>query len=607
MKLREYNGFVVLCELQWNHKATSADFSEFQGIYFVQDYLRRELGLKAPVVFTSFMDAKEIVKQQPVYSIIMTPALQHEFVRLPSPPEALVEPFAQMWFMSDTELVYTQMQYCNFKGLLGQIKHNAEGRNDTELIPFRKQIEYVLDRQFKDDLRLKEEFDKTPDKDISSFCEKLINKLNEYSDNSSATAAKTVIDIEFACKYKSDQIKVLMLEDDMDDKNVRKFNDYIKSKNKAYQKEGVWFLFSEPHVVKGKKEFTNELNLNEYQVVICDIEIREEGYLTSLGFNLVREAAKSNAKPLYYIVTNVTRSFFDQIKRASVRRIYLKKEVFGSNDNIRTFLYGIKEVVEEKQVEEINTYKKCELTFHKLYNYVKYDDGYFFNYSNYSDGTVCAYISAFDELEAVVKEQSLVLIKQFLKYCRTKNVLETDDADLMKKNNYRLFNENCSWMRAYISVNVELGNEKSLFYLAGNEKIPTKEDLERFAIRLTLRRFFLYVRGFVDHYKIMESVNFNKLEAGDSRKFNQNDIACRAINTDCKCLRIMDSRKVIIDEAEYFCKTQTHCLDKILLILPTRVPEIISKEEREFVVCLRNMENPYDWDEKSVERLQFTY
>ena len=131
--------------------------------------------------------------------------------------------------------------------------------------------------------------------------------------------------------------------------------------------------------------------------------------------------------------------------------------------------------------------------------------------------------------------------------------------------------------------------------------------MERFAIRLTLRRFFLYVRGFVDHYNIMESVNFNKLEAGDSRKFNQNDIACRAINTDCKCLRIMDSRKVIIDEAEYFCKTQTHCLDKILLILPTRVPEIISKEEREFVVCLRNMENPYDWDEKSVERLQFTY
>lgn len=611
MKLREYDGFVVLCELQWNHKATSADFSEFQGIYFVQDYLRRELGLKAPVVFTSFMDAKEIVKQKPDYSIIMTPALQHEFVRLPSKPENLVEPFANMRFMSDTELVYTQMQYCGIIGLLRQIKHNSEGRKADEQDVFRRQVRYVIKKQFPGDAsRIK---DLESAKDVSVFCESLMKELSlEETDLS----VSKVIDLDYACDRESEQLRTLILEDDPNDVNVNRFIEYIVEQNKIYKKKGKCYLFQEPVIVSTKEDFNTSLSRFVYHIVICDIEIREGGKLVSLGFNIAVEAAKHKTKPLYYIVTNVTRSFYDQIKLSSIKRIHLKKEVFGTEKSIARFLYGIKEVNVQRKEDEADSKSDCEIVFDRLYEYVKKNDFALFEY-RWKNGKFKADISSYDELESVVKEESVKLIKQFLNYFveikqRENNgvCFYTTSVQAMKENNFAAFNVGCEAMREHIK-SIMAPNEKflgeflkSIIRSNNPYKDPTKDHLQKFIIRLILRRFFLYVKRFMEQYYVYDSaIRFAKKNDGNkNRIFTCSDIACRAINVAYK--DIWGEEETVDREFH----EQGRVLERILFISSDRNPEYLTIEEEEFLSCLKKKKDKaFPLDKKVIGKLNFVY
>lgn len=612
MKLKEYDGFVVLCELQWNHETAGADFSEFLGISFVQGYLRRKLGLKAPVVFSSFMDAKEIVEQKPVYSIIMTPALQHEFVRLPSQPETLVEPFAKMRFMSDTELVYTQMQYCDFLGLLRQIKHNSEGRKADEQEIFRHQVKYVIEKQFRSDASLIKDLERA--KDVGIFCESLMKELSvEETD----LAVSKVIDLDYACERESEQLRILILEDDPNDVNVNRFIEYIVEQNKIYKENGKCYLFQEPVRVSTKEDFNASLRRFVYHIVICDIEIREGGKLVSLGFNIAVEAAKHKTKPLYYIVTNVTRSFYDQIKLSSIRRIHLKKEVFGTEESIARFLYGIKEVNAQRKEDEADSKSDCEVVFDRLYEYVKRNDFALFEY-HWKNGRFKADISSYDELESVVKEESVKLIKQFLLYFveisqdgKNGVYFYISSVQAMKDNNFVAFNLGCETMRDYIK-SIMAPNEKflgeflkSIIRSDNPYKDPTKDHLQKFIIRLILRRFFLYVREFMEKYHVYDSAKCfaKKSDRNENRIFTCSDIACRAINVAYK-----DIYGEMVVRKDNSFNEQGRVLERILLISSDRNPEYLTIEEEDFLNCLKKKKDKaFLLDKKEIGKLNFVY
>lgn len=582
--LKYYAGIVVLCELQWSHEKTNAPFSEFQGITLVQRYLRDTLGLKIPVVFTSFLNAKEIVSPnlkpqlRPDAGIIMTPALQHRFVPLPVAPQGLLAPFMEMRRMSDTELVYTRMQYCDYIGLLRQIKHNAEGRQINEQETFRKQLEYVIDKQFGGALDHAELVKKSKQTaDISAFCDKLINRLmtpeDSFSDN--------IIDFDFACKDESDQISILILEDDHNDENVHRFISYINRKNKEYRKSNQYFLFKEPKIVENKDDFEWYVQYGtrsvggKYDVVICDIEIKDsEGFLVSLGFNLVDAIVTLRKKPIYYIVTNVSRSFYDQIKKEYISRIRLKKEVFGTDESIRMFLYGIKEGYVQKELNYGDTETTPEKLFNDLIKYTK-NNTYSFKYKNPKTGET-KILKNYAAIEDVVKDRSTELIKMFLAFFFRKG-FEHKPGDV---SNYKTFNDNCIRMREYIKKYVGIGNER--WVKEYDEYSDFKQsELSNFTKRLILRRFYFYVREFVKYYSITDSANSIQKLCKSKRKISDSDIACRAINTDCKALNVSIYNKDLEDGY----KGQTHCFDVVLLFSEKRDPEdkYYTIEEKEFL------------------------
>lgn len=617
--LKDYLGFVVLCELQWNHEKTNSPYLEFQGITFVQRYLRDRLGLKVPVVFTSFLDAKDIIspelepKLRPDAGIIMTPALQHRFVRLPAKPDELLKPFGEMRKMSDTELVYTQMQYCNEIGFLRQIKHNAEGRNIKDLESFRQQLAFVIDKLFGGNPKLLEDCKQT--KEINAFCEKLINQLEK--DTKSISVKDSILDPDFVCRKESEQISILILEDDAKDENVCHFIDYIKEQNEIYKQNNSLFLFREPVVDDNIEEFKEDfadgpaITYHDYtfDVVICDIEIRNrEGMLVSLGFNVIDDILTSKKKPIYYIVTNVSRSLYDQIKKESIKRIRLKNEVFGDEGRIRTFLYGIKEAKEQKDSE--NEALDVKQLFDRLFGYIVNDDFGAFDYNNKKKKEYIK-ITSYAELEEVVRTRSLELIKEFLK-CFNEKQLPRNNGEL---ENYQTYNANCAIMRKYISDYVGKGNDGMLKDYRKHKATkkyedPTDVELANFTTKLILRRFFLYIRNFVKHYKIDNSVEEFMKQYDDKRKMWVNDIACRAISTDCKALKTSKYRNEY--EPEYSKKednkkgnTQSHCFDVTMLFSTTEDnPDkdnalIITDDERAFLdvleVSVKNKKNPYPY------------
>lgn len=623
--LKDYLGFVVLCELQWNHEKTNSPYLEFQGITFVQRYLRDRLGLKVPVVFTSFLDAKDIIspelepKLRPDAGIIMTPALQHRFVRLPVKPAELLKPFEEMRKMSDTELVYTQMQYCNEIGFLRQIKHNAEGRNIKDLESFRQQLAFVIDKLFGGNPKLLEDCKQT--KEINAFCEKLINQLEK--DTKSISVKDSILDPDFVCRKESEQISILILEDDAKDENVCHFIDYIKEQNEIYKQNDSLFLFREPIVDDNIEDFKNDfmdgpaITYHDYtfDVVICDIEIRNrDGMLVSLGFNVIDDILTSKKKPIYYIVTNVSRSLYDQIKKESIKRIRLKNEVFGDKERIRTFLYGIKEAKEQKVSE--NEAPDVKQLFDKLYGYIVNDGFGSFDYNNKKKKEYIK-ITSYAELEEVVRTRSLELIKEFLK-CFNEKQLPRNNGEL---ENYQTYNANCAIMRKYISDYVGKGNDRMLKDYSRHKATkkyedPTDVELANFTTKLILRRFFLYIRNFIKHYKIDASVEKFQEKHNDKRTIWINDIACRAISTDSKALKIgketFDELDVEYDvyEPEYSKKgdtrignPQSHCFDITMLFSSTEDnPDkdnalIITDDERAFLdvleVYVKNKKNPY--------------
>jgi hypothetical protein len=176
---------VVLCELLWSHdEKKTHSYSDLNGIKLGQ-WLRREKKIKIPILFVSFLSRKDILALRPDAEIICTPALKHGFMRLPSSINEWLEKLNGLGKpLTDLELKYTQLRFCDIDGLIKQIRHDISSCYSEEALNERfKILEFAVENkyiEFKSDTNiLKENLKNVPvnPKQIQELFKQICNKI----------------------------------------------------------------------------------------------------------------------------------------------------------------------------------------------------------------------------------------------------------------------------------------------------------------------------------------------------------------------------------------------------------------------------------------------
>lgn len=582
------DGIIVLCELEWDHEKSDVKPNEYAGITLVQQFIRYEKRMKAPVVFTSMGPKETILKTRPDATIISTTALQHKFVPFKlSNVKSLLDAFDGMDYMkSDKQLDFTIEQYCDTLGMLRQIKHRSRNCSEEEKQLFREQLRYAIGIEFgsNEDLLKKAE---NPSIDLEQFSITLINKLKKQQEYK---GQKTISD--YTCDSREKQIPILFLEDNEKDDDANRFVDYIVKKNKEKSANGQLYLFREPIVVRNAVDFFYSFEKLEdeavpFKVVVCDIEIWAKGELVALGFDVIEEARwRQNSPTMYYIATNVTRDLHSRLKgyyNDSLKDIRLKEDIFATDESIDKFLYGIKEAYQKSTTDLAQLPSYC-LTFKDMYKYVKAVGNYDGNIQlkAMKDEAPYAYpINNYRDMEDTVKMASMELIRYFLQ----------ESAKLYHKD-WNSYDTVCTRTRNYIGKYIGLGNNRSDMAerLAKGEQLnPT--DIKNIVRRLILRRFFLYGRLFVKHYKVKEQLIETDSSIED-KKFYDEDLVCRAIS------------------AEYRgAHNQSKCLEAPLHYSVDIDDSIqLTDEEKSFIKAIEKKGiDAFDYSSKRITQLSFDY
>ena len=547
--IKKANLFVVLCELEWDHTSSGYLLQEFKGVSLVQQYIRSELGLVAPVVFVSFLAPEKIVKFKENTDIVMTPALQHAFLQLPAgnPKKFLTDLYdylpswgskdKEMNALNDKDLAYTRMFYCDLNGLLRRIHHainNINAENES-VEDYRKkyknqikQITYIIEhhhfRKDKDEL-LKDLAEKN---DLHSFCQLLLDNWNFDQENTNIGNEK-----------RQEKIKILYLEDRVtDDDNVKRFIQFCEKHHKQFKLN----VISDLEKIKAVVNNDNKYGFAKNNVVISDIELRDEkGVLYYLGYDLIEKMAKKSRKPLYYIVTNMSRSVYDHVKPNFVKRIMLKSEAFGSDASIEKFLYGIQEVLDDRESQGGN---ETQNIFNYFYDYVKRGDGFpiTFKFININEDQAEKEqkLRNFKELNAFANSKALELYAYFKKLFEEEQHNEKEDDTCV----FLTYNKCCKKFRDYIDNTKQRGGKDFRSKLDMTID-PLPKDLVRFVKILVFRRFFLCIKHFVNSNNIQNSFKDYRetltliskgLQKEKKQPFSDEDIAFRAIGEQFKTL-----------------------------------------------------------------------
>lgn len=603
-KINDYDGIVVPCELSWDAERIECDNTQYAGISLVQRL--REDGVVIPVIFTSFAPREAIIKARKDVEIIRTPALQHKFLDMLkiSGWKDIFRSFDDMRPLNQAELRYTQMLYCSLRGLLVQVKHSISSCSNKD--EYRSQIKYVLDKKFNDDEDLMMEFNQTDNLEL--FCQKLIDLM----DNPNETVSHKDEGTEFMCNDEEKPITIAYLEDNKEnDRNAGRFVDYINEKNdeidnrnkdKEEEEQKEMFRFARVKVMTTKEEL--EKKYKDYDVIIVDIDIKNKNNeVVAIGFEVVRHLIEDLGayNHVYYIVTNVTRSFYDQIKIPGINRIRLKEEALGTDERINRFLYGIKEAVDNKQEPKSD----CQYIFDKLYAYIKneknYPIGYMFNYMKILKEEQKK-VNSFNEFEKVVRNETAKLVHVFL--------LGIKDFGMEDRNCYNVFDKACKVVQVHIGGDKEKDKKDNGMFGRGNGHLvqnmmkkkteaPTYSNVNAFMVRLILRRFFLYIREFVKLYNIK---TIGEKQNGNGMDLSIDDLACRAIGPS-------GAYKEYDKNAP--SQSQSKCLTETLMLTEKEedLENMLTEEEKEFIKHLNEFRSIYfdDSQERRIEAINFNY
>lgn len=582
--LSDIDGLVVPCELSWDHEGNGFNSNEYKGITLVQ-YLRSDrIGVNIPIIFTSSDHKKEdIINKRRDSEIIRTPALQHRFIDMMEAKDdwaTILNTFKEMRKLNESELKYTQLQYCDLKGMLVQIKH-AIKNNPNNSDQYKSQIEYILTKDWNNNKTLWEDYKQS--QDLAAFCIRLIDlygNKNTISDNGN----------EFLCKNDEQPICILYLEDNIADKNADRFINFIQQQQKLHNN----YRFTIKHISTPEECYKL---YTDYDVIIADIEILNNSKeLIALGSEVIKNLIKNGAQKLFYIVTNVTRSFYDQIKIPGINRIRLKQEVFGSEEKISTFLYGIKEAIDHRQDNDT----KYKRVFDKLYAYTTNNDNYPISYKFKKGGTNS--VANYNELEHVIKNKTLELVKVFLQKCS--NYQEALSSDNIQEK-FDAFDEICFDMQDYVGDNIGKGESKLIGKVIkqdNNDKTTAPESIKTFITRLVLRRFYVYVREFVLHNNIKTAGD--DYYKADSTYVTVSDLACRAING------AKGAYKKYKGETGICSPNQSKCLSGALMLSENEEElfQLLDAEELAFITAINNSKDVFDYtSEDKIQNLTIDY
>lgn len=583
--LSDIDGLVVPCELSWDHEGNGFNSNEYKGITLVQ-YLRSDrIGINIPIIFISDHKKEDIINKRRDSEIIRTPALQHRFIDMMEAKDdwaTILNTFKEMRKLNESELKYTQLQYCDLKGMLVQIKH-AIKNNPNNSDQYKSQIEYILAKDWNNNYAILEEYQQS--QDLEAFCIRLINLYengNTISDNGN----------EFIRKNDEKPIDILYLEDNIADKNADRFIKFIKEQQKQYNN----YRFTIKHISNSEECYKL---YNDYDVIIADIEIlNKDKELIALGSEVIKNLIKKGAQKLFYIVTNVTRSFYDQIKIPGINRIRLKQEVFGSKEKISTFLYGIKEAIDHRQDDDT----KYKRVFDKLYAYTKNSGNYPISYKFKKGGTNS--VANYNELEIVIRNKTLELVKEFLRLCYGQ---KESFASNELESRFCAYDEFvCPEMQDYVGANIGKGESKLIGKVIkqdNNNETTNPEIIKTFITRLVLRRFYVFVREFVLHYNIKTAGDDSNKEV-DFTYITVSDLACRAING------ARGAYKKYKGETGICSPNQSKCLSGALMLSENEEElfQLLDAEELAFITAINNSKDAFDYtSDDKIQNLTIDY
>ena len=591
------DGFIILCDLDWTDY-DSPDY--YKGISLVQHFIRYEKKMNTPVVFTSTQNLHNIIKRRPDANIIATPVLQHKFVQFSRNIEDLLHCFDNMKEMTKRQLEYALNRFCDLKGLLSHIKHNC---SNGSIDSYKTQLLYAVTKLFNNDsAKLNEVQAASSDKEIIRICEKYIHELQ--NDN---TVANIKI-VDYICDSEEKQLRTLILDDNEEDectnRLVRCMNqicDMVTSKNSICS-------IAKPVVARNIDDFFSLLDEDSsFNNIILDIEIwNKSEELEALGFDIAEEVRTRMTTPVQInMITNITRSLhsklIDNFNNDVVKGIYLKEEILSSDTQTISFIKSIN----QEWNNYFNLYKAPQFNCCKVYQSliktvkegmpnnvkIKLD---FNKITNSGRTDIRLYtLTNYNELEVAIKDITSELIKRFLSEFPTPDIT------------WDKFDSVCSIMRRVVSDSIGLGNEKLIDKIMGKKKAASKEpdtdDINNFVSRLVLRRFFLYLKLFINNYEITRKFDYKKTHDEDREdvkwRYRDADLACRAISKQFK--------RPFINE-EYNTSKQSKCLTETLLYsIKIDEKDQLSEEEKAFVESVIKNEDSFNIDKYNV--LVFEY
>ncbi len=116
---KNYDGILILCELNRNDKNESINMRDLYGIKLAQSL--RLKGITAPILFTSFLSRKQVYNNKPEREIINT--IGHDFIQLPVHINKFIGSVKKIKPLTDLELYDIQNSYCRKDGMIRELTH----------------------------------------------------------------------------------------------------------------------------------------------------------------------------------------------------------------------------------------------------------------------------------------------------------------------------------------------------------------------------------------------------------------------------------------------------------------------------------------------------
>lgn len=118
-----YDLIIILCELNYTTAQAVAQTQQLHGIELAKKL--RLLGIKAPIIFTSFLTRKQAYNNKLDKALLI--AIGHAFVQLPCLPAAFTEAACHMQPLHELELYDIVQNYCDPAGAVRSVMHSLNG------------------------------------------------------------------------------------------------------------------------------------------------------------------------------------------------------------------------------------------------------------------------------------------------------------------------------------------------------------------------------------------------------------------------------------------------------------------------------------------------